>query len=118
VQRAAKLVEPLLRPKGKIQPALGLFDQANYETSHAALSPGDLLMLFTDGLFEVNGANEEIYTQAQLREAVRSRLTLPAPQLFDDVIGEIRATSSTGEFDDDVCVIGMEFTDRAPIKIP
>ena len=36
-------------------PALGLFPGANYETSRRKLSPRDVVLLFTDGLFKVEG---------------------------------------------------------------
>ena len=116
LQRRAGRIEPLPRAAGKNQPALGLFEVARYQTSQGTLAPGDLLMLFTDGLIEVYAPNQEIYTQALLTEATRKRIALPAPQLFDEVVAEIRAYSATGEFDDDVCMVGLEFTGPAAAK--
>jgi serine phosphatase RsbU (regulator of sigma subunit) len=73
-------------------------------------------VLFTDGLFEVYAPDQEIYTQALLTDAMRKRLALPAPQLFDEVVAEIRAYSATGEFEDDVCMVGLEFSGSAAAK--
>ena len=82
----------------------------------SSLAVGDLLLLFTDGLLEVYDANQELYTQAQLIEAVRQRLTIPTPQLFDEVLDELRAFRQEGAFDDDVCVVGVELTRPVPVK--
>jgi len=64
-------------------------------------------MLFTDGLYEVQGLNEDIYTQELLLAGVQKRVQLPASQLFDEVLEEIK-NQSEGGFTDDVCLVGME----------
>ena len=61
VRRRTDQVELLRNATGKSQPALGLFDDPQYQTTETTLEPGDLVMLFTDGLYEVQGANEELY---------------------------------------------------------
>jgi len=67
-----------------------------------------MLMLFTDGLFEVEHPEGELYSQADLLQSVRKHSALPAPQLLDHVLEEIRAFAGRPNFDDDVCVIGIE----------
>jgi len=39
---------------------LGLFADAAYTTAEVKLSPGDLVMLFTDGLYEVEDRKNEL----------------------------------------------------------
>ena len=109
-RRSAGAVETLKNASRKSQPALGLFEKAVYQTSEVTLAPQDLVMLFTDGLYEVHGANQEIYTEDQLAAGVRQRLQRPAPELFDDLLREIREFSANREFADDVCLVGMELT--------
>jgi sigma-B regulation protein RsbU (phosphoserine phosphatase) len=92
----------------KSNPALGLFADAQYPTSESQLSPGDLVMLFTDGLYEVEGANGEIYTHEMLVEAVNRRSKMPASELFDTLLAEIKAYAQGADFVDDVCLVGME----------
>ena len=65
-------------------------------------------MLFTDGLYEVQFPNNELYTQELLLQGVNKRAQLPAAQLFDELLAEIKAVSGEG-FSDDVCLVGMEF---------
>ena len=109
LQRAAGRVEPLGSGTSKKQPALGIFDKAPYATSTSTLAPHDLIMLFTDGLFEVHDSNEELYTQEMVGAAVSRRLQLPAAQLFDELIAEIRGFALDHAFGDDVCLVGMEW---------
>ena len=109
VRRSANRVEPLVNASGKSQPALGLFEDPPYQTSETTITPGDLVMLFTDGLYEVQGRNEEFYSQERLMLDVKNLLKKPAGQLFDELLKTIRAFSVDHKFDDDVCIVGMEF---------
>ena len=109
VRRSAGSVEPLVNVTGQSQPALGLFDDPPYQTTEVALAPGDFVMLFTDGLYEVQGLNEELYTQERMMMDVQGLLSKPSGELFNELLEAIRAFSVSHEFDDDVCLVGMEF---------
>jgi sigma-B regulation protein RsbU (phosphoserine phosphatase) len=116
VRRSEHHVEPLANACGRGQPALGLFEHPPYETSTTTLLPGDFLMLFTDGLYEVQGQDEELYSQQRLMLDVKNLIDQPPAVLFDELIRSIRAFSFDGEFDDDVCLVGMDFTGAKPMK--
>ncbi|HVU08636.1 MAG TPA: SpoIIE family protein phosphatase [Verrucomicrobiae bacterium] len=109
LRRSRNDVDFLRNASGKSQPALGLFDNPPYQTTEITLEPGDLVMLFTDGLYEVQGANEELYSQERLLLDVKSRLNQRAGPLFDELLNAIRAFSVDNEFSDDVCLVGVEF---------
>ncbi len=109
IRRDAGKVEPLAEFGRKSQPVLGLFASATYQTSEIKLAPGDMAMLFTDGLYEVQDAKEELYSQDLLVGAVQRRVRLPASQLFDELLDEIREFSAEKAFSDDVCLVSLEF---------
>lgn len=109
IRRSAGQAEPLANSSGKSEPVLGLFEDATYQTSEVKLSPKDMVMLFTDGLYEVEGRQDELYSQAMLVAGVQRRAQLPAPQLFDELLAEIRRFSGANDFADDVCLVGMEY---------
>jgi sigma-B regulation protein RsbU (phosphoserine phosphatase) len=116
IRRPLGRVEPLVNNSGRSQPALGLFDDPPYQTSEAAITPGDFLMLFTDGLYEVQGQNEELYSQERLMLDVKSLLHHPPAGLFDELLKVIRAFALNGEFDDDVCLVGMDYPGMPAVK--
>ena len=89
-------------------PALGLFEDAEYTTGRRPLAARDLVMLYTDGLFEVFGPNEEEYGQERLSAAVRRRIQLSPDNLFDELLEEIHGFSASRELPDDVCMVGVE----------
>jgi sigma-B regulation protein RsbU (phosphoserine phosphatase) len=116
LRRSQNLIEPLANACGRGQPALGLFEEPPYETSEARLVPGDFVMLFTDGLYEVQGANEELYTPQRLLLDVKNLLAKPAAQLFDELLGTIRDFATDHEFEDDVCLVGMEYIGKPALE--
>ena len=116
LRRSTGQVEPLTNAGGQSQPVLGLFEDAAYRTSEVKLSPQDVVMLFTDGLYEVQDRNDELYSQAMLIAGVQRRTQLPVPQLFDDLLAEIKRYAADHRFEDDVCLIGMEFAGRSTGK--
>ena len=65
------MTAPLANSAGRSQPALGLFEDPVYTTTEIPIQPGDFLMLFTDGIFEVLGQHEEIYSQERLLHDVK-----------------------------------------------
>ena len=109
IRRSQVTVEPLINESGRSQPALGLFDDPPYQTTETKMEPGDFLMLFTDGLYEVQGTNEELYSQQRLVLDVKNLIQLPASKMFDELLETIRAFSTDQEFEDDVCLVGLEF---------
>jgi sigma-B regulation protein RsbU (phosphoserine phosphatase) len=113
VRRSAGAVAPLTNAQGQSQPVLGLTADAAYTTAEVNLSPGDLVMLFTDGLFEVEGRQNELYSQALLIAGVQRRVQQPAAKLFDELLAEIKGFSADNSFADDVCLVGIEFAGAA-----
>jgi len=108
VRHDAGLAEPLKAYDPRHGPALGLFEKSTYPICRCPLAVNDFIVLFTDGLYEVQGPSDEEFGEARLLQAVRGRVHLPAERLFDELLGTVRAFSGRQEFDDDVCLVGME----------
>jgi len=73
-------------------------------------------MLFTDGLYEVQGPNEELYSQQRLLVDVQNHLGNPPGEMFDHLLETIRTFATDREFEDDVCLVGMKFAHLPPAK--
>ena len=91
-------------------PALGLFDEARYRNCECPMAVDDFIMLFTDGLFEVEADDDKIYSRERLVAAVRERVRLPSAKMLAELFGEIRLFSKSTGFSDDVCLVGMDVT--------
>ncbi|MCX7865743.1 MAG: SpoIIE family protein phosphatase [Limisphaera sp.] len=113
IRRAAGEVRLLPWPAAAPQPALGLLKSVTYQSAEVALEPHDLVMLYTDGLYELHNAAQQLYSTELLETAIQARLHQPTAQLFDALLAEAQNFSETGSFEDDVCLLGLEF--RHPI---
>jgi PAS domain S-box-containing protein len=107
LHRAAGIAEPL-RFQGSQGPVLGIFPAATYRNNYGTASANDLLVLFTDGLFEVETAEDDYYGADRLLAAVGKRMHLAAGQLFGEVVAEIQGSCVSGQFTDDMCLLGVE----------
>ncbi len=108
LNRATGTATPIRPPNRGCGPVLGMFGGARYEVFHKALGPEDLLVLFTDGLYEVEDGNREPYSMESLPAALERRSLLEPAELFDDLLAEIQEFSANHEFEDDVCLVGLE----------
>ena len=108
IRRAVGEVEQLQHASEKSGPAMGFVSDAKYAAFERAILPGDLVLLFTDGLYEIDGPDDTLYEMSQLTEAITRRRAMPTPELFDDLVAELRRFSVNGEFGDDMCVVGVD----------
>ncbi len=88
-------------------PALAVVEGAEYRTCETRLGPGDSVMMYTDGLYEVAGAGDGEFGEERLLEAASRHAAMPLAELFPALINEARHFSRKGEFDDDICLVGF-----------
>ncbi len=110
IRRSAGQVDVLANASGKGYPALGLFEGAVYPATQHPLNTGDLIMLFTDGLYDIEGPHQDRISPDWLLAEVRQRANCSAAELFDGLLSHIQALSGGAGFADDVCLVGMEVT--------
>jgi len=90
-------------------PALALLDNVSYPTLEQQIHPGDAIVLFTDGIFEIAGINNEEYGEHRLLESFQRNHSLSLPDLFPAILKEARLFADENAFDDDVCLVGVRF---------
>ena len=101
-------VEKLDDGKESRGPVMGILPFATYPTTTRSMAKGDLVMLFTDGLYEVEDATGAFFSEEQLRATVSRHAALVPEEFFDRVVGDIRNYSQSETFADDVCVVGVQ----------
>ena len=114
LRRTAGAVDSLQPDGRRPGPAMGLFDGASYTTHERPLEPGDTVLLFTDGLYEVTDADDEEFGTERLTRALAGRAAQPTSTLIDEVVDEARRFSETGRFEDDLCVVAIDLLSPVP----
>ena len=82
---------------------VGLFERSNYASSTYVVPPGGMLLVYSDGVYEIEMADDRTGSPAEFIEACRSVLASPDFSL-DALIDHQRARARAGEFNDDVSI--------------
>jgi len=85
---------------------LGIFDGVSYNEQFIDLVPGDLLLLYTDGLVEAEDPSGEMYGRARLERYVAANADMNAHALCDAIYADMsRFTRAPRPADDTTIVI-------------
>ncbi len=80
---------------------LGILDGGTWQQRVVHLAPGDVLLLYTDGITEAQNAQGTFFDEDRLREVVHANLGRSAQDIQDGVIALVDAfVSDTPQFDD------------------
>jgi len=83
---------------------LGVFPDWSYKQEHVDLAPGDRLVLFTDGITEIENAEGDPFGDERLIELLTANRTLGAEAMQQRVMAAISEFSG-GNFSDDATLI-------------
>jgi len=83
---------------------LGVFASRNYEMGSAQLSPGDRVVLFTDGVTEACSPEGEEFGEARLLRLLEEHRTLSADELQAKILAVV-AEFSGGRWQDDATLL-------------
>lgn len=84
---------------------IGLFQDAEYGEGRVGVTPGDLLVLYTDGLVEAPDSRGREYGEDRLIDAIRRRRKVHLERLVDDVLDDVTAWKGTRDQHDDVTLV-------------
>lgn len=70
-----------------------------------ALDPGDVLVLYSDGVVEATNAADEMFGTVRLGEVVLAQLGRPAETVIEGIFAAVRAHTNNAPLDDDATVV-------------
>jgi sigma-B regulation protein RsbU (phosphoserine phosphatase) len=81
---------------------LGVFEDRTWEQEAVQLVPGDVLVLYTDGISEAQNERGEFYGEDRLLEYVTANLGRPAWEIRDGVVEDVQAYVGNAPQHDDL----------------
>lgn len=84
---------------------LGLFPTVNCRTEEIALTPGDILVWYTDGLTEAEDAQGKEFGRDGVLETVRQNRTMSARELVNDLHSAVIDFTQRDTFADDLTIM-------------
>jgi len=101
----------LLRADGRVQylleggVALGVLPDARYEERPVALQPGDLLLLYTDGVSEAESSTGEQFGTERLERCLKRIAEGTAHEILKGVVDEVTAYAGEHGLNDDLTLV-------------
>lgn len=111
IARGSEVVALLAPPRSDFNPALGIFPQITFHDYECPLADGDVILFCTDGLFEVEDANDNQLSVEGLAAFARSLTAASLTGLVNGIVSSVQSYAARG-FDDDVCILGVEMPAR------
>ena len=81
---------------------------ATFPVTTAMLATHDRLLMFTDGMYEVDGPDGTQLGLDAFLTIVRQHASQPGTEMLDELLLACRRFAATGEFSDDVCLVSVE----------
>lgn len=101
LQKGKKWVDKL-PPTGM---ALGMIENAHWRQKVVKLTPGDVMMLYTDGITEAENSRGQFFGEQRLIELLRSKGSCPASEIQASVLSEVEAFVGDPSHLDDIALI-------------
>jgi sigma-B regulation protein RsbU (phosphoserine phosphatase) len=102
----------VLGKKGKINRlescglCLGMFPDVEYKAETVTLNPGDVSLLFTDGITESRNKENKEFEEEKLVKLLKKNAKLSAPDLITQIQKEVETfTADTEQMDDQTVVV-------------
>jgi len=87
---------------------IGLFPKSEYERGSVDLTPGDILVCCTDGIYEAMDPNDDEYGTERLAKCVSGNAQKSAQSIVDAVLKEVNEFSKGGHHVDDKVLMIMK----------
>jgi sigma-B regulation protein RsbU (phosphoserine phosphatase) len=84
---------------------MGLFEDWHCEIAEVQLAPGDMLVLYTDGITEATNADGEEFGESRLLATLGSNFHLPVRPLLQAIVEAVQQFSRGSEQQDDITLV-------------
>jgi phosphoserine phosphatase RsbU/P len=87
---------------------IGIFDDATYEEWSVRLSPGDVLLFFSDGLTEAANREGKFFGTDRIKNVLATNAHLNSSELADRLLKEVEDFTQGGAITDDRTLVVMK----------
>lgn len=105
LRRAADATCVPLASEGLI---LGVLEQVSFTEKHLQLEPGDLLLLYTDGIIEGQSPDGELFGEERLAALLHDLHDLEPEEIIQRILEQLRLFIGEASFKDDVSMVAMK----------
>ena len=90
-------------------PIVGLFESATFEEETVALTNGDWLIVFSDGVSEALSADGEEYGESRILKTVQSQASVDPPEMLQAIFADVRTFTKGAPQSDDITALVLRY---------
>jgi len=87
---------------------LGVIHEIRFERKRLELQPGDLLLLYTDGITEAENSHGDFFGDERLCAIIPELVDLEPQQIIDQLLEQVRLFTGVHNFRDDISLVVMK----------
>lgn len=87
---------------------LGIKPEVEFEQNITTLQPGDLLILYTDGVTEAESDDNLFFGEEQLSKLIQECTELSPDEIINAILQQIRIFTGRHHFDDDISLVVLK----------
>jgi len=91
--------------------ALGMFENSKYEETPLGISPGEIIVFYTDGVTEAKNDKEEEFGTRRLKQAIGDSHQLGASQIQENIYDAVKEFTGLSHQEDDLTMIVIKVRD-------
>ena len=84
---------------------MGALSDAKYTQESVQMAPGDILVLYTDGVTEAENAQLEMFDLEPLKKVILASRTLSSKDIIQEILNAVRAFSGDQPQSDDLTLM-------------
>ncbi|MEN8175424.1 MAG: SpoIIE family protein phosphatase [Pseudomonadota bacterium] len=96
----------LAMPNGML---VGVFEEAPFETRHLQLSPGDQLLLYTDGITEAEDPQRALFSDERLKQTLNAMGEQSAKGMLSYLREEVKKFAGKADQSDDITMVAIRY---------
>jgi len=94
---------------------LGMFDHISYDQGSAQLDPGDIIVVFSDGVSEALSASGEEFGETRLQGVLQQDLRVDPEEMLERVLEAVRVFTKGAAQNDDVTALIVRYSGAASV---
>ncbi len=92
-------------------PVLGVVPDAQYRQGEVPVQPGDLLVIYSDGVVEAANGEGELFEEDRLLAVIRQNIRRPSGEIRDAILARLKDFLGTEQAPDDITLVVARFLD-------
>jgi sigma-B regulation protein RsbU (phosphoserine phosphatase) len=90
--------------------ALGVFEDTEFKEAHQEVAPGQIIVVATDGIWEVRNPEGEMFSKDRIRKIIRRNATRTANDIQNAILDSLQRFQKDVKLEDDMTLVVIKIT--------